>query len=245
MLIETKDCPFCGQGGNTPCFAVYTDGYKCFSCGKCKINDYSLTKASQQTIDKSLPNLPKVNKNPSSFTIDGQKWLLQYFITTDIAKHYNIWETERNSFIFPVLDGDNVIFYVERYYNEKKIFNRGQKQEMLIRCSQTANTVVIVEDFISAVRVHNAGFNVLCLFGTKIKYGRLKQMISDFNKIILWLDGDEAGQKSTGVLYSMIQSINKKRRVLESPKCVYSIQTDLDPKKYTKEEIMNEIHSIV
>lgn len=194
-------------------------------------------------MDKSLPQLPKVNKNPNTFTVRGQKWLLDYFITTDVAKNYHIWETERNSLIFPVFHHDKIVFYVERYYDKKRIFNRGKKKEMLIQADN--KTVVIVEDFLSAIRIHNAGYNVICLFGTKIKYKNLKKLVLPFNDIILWLDGDEAGQTSCGVLYSILQKIISVRRLVGCPKKIHKIRTDLDPKKYRKCEIEKYIKNVL
>lgn len=245
MLVETKECPFCGNGQKTPCFAVYTDGYHCFTCGKSKKTSHSVIQPHQKALNEGLPSLPKVNKNPTTFTVEGQKFLLQYFITQKMMQNYSIWETERKSFIFPVFDADNIVFYVERYYNEKKIFNRGKKIEMLVCNSRTADTLVIVEDFLSAIRVHDAGFSVLCLFGTKIKFDNLVQKTQDFDNIVIWLDGDDAGQSSARVLNSMLQTANKKRRLLERPKCVYKLCTQLDPKKYNKKQIGDYIHEII
>ncbi len=248
-------CPYCGQGANTACFAEYHDGYKCFSCGAFKKNNWGLFHGgrSRDCVQGNI-EIPKVNKNPSSFTLQAQKWLLDRYITTDMAKYYNIWETERNSFIFPIMGQfivypvvEKIGFYVERYYNEKKIFNKGERVQPVLGIRES-RTLVIVEDFISAIRIHDAGYNSMCLFGTKSKYSTLYPIITKYDNIVVYLDNDDAGQIKSNVLQLcqwVKNNYERKRSLVYSPINVYNLRTEKDPKWYSRNELQRDIDEII
>lgn len=59
-----------------------------------------------------------------------------------------------------------------------------------------ATKVVIVEDVVSAYKVHKAGFNVLALLGTSISDAEIVA-IKHYPSVRIWLDNDVAGMKAT------------------------------------------------
>ena len=56
--------------------------------------------------------------------------------------------------------------------------------------------VVLVEDVLSAIKIKNAGYSVMPLFGTAINTQH-KAICAQHDSVIVWLDDDVAGQKAT------------------------------------------------
>jgi hypothetical protein len=73
---------------------------------------------------------------------------------------------------------------------------------------QGAHTLVITEDILSGLRIGEASYNSLALMGTVIKQHDEETLIKNskaFQRIILWLDADEAGVKGTKALWSRLK----------------------------------------
>ena len=57
--------------------------------------------------------------------------------------------------------------------------------------------VIVVEGFFDAVKVHSAGYpSVVALMGSFLSKEQ-NDMLAEFSKVILLLDGDEAGREAT------------------------------------------------
>ncbi len=56
--------------------------------------------------------------------------------------------------------------------------------------------IVLVEDVLSAIKIKNAGYAVLPLFGTSINTQH-KAICARYDSVVVWLDDDVAGQKAT------------------------------------------------
>lgn len=241
MLIEMTSCPYCGNGHNTPCFAVYDDGYKCFSCGKFKKADRGFV---QKDANKSSnTRIPSTNLNLSTWSEESLLYLYNYHFNNTLIKRYGIGEKEPGVLIYPVFDKNKFICYIERTINPKRVKQIGGKQAVIID-KVPAKSVVIVEDWISAVRIGEV-CPTLCLFGTKCKSDSLKALVQDYEEIILWLDGDEAGQKAADQLQYMLTmyvSQYKNKRSFEDPyRKIRRIQTSKDPKCYEESDLIKHI----
>ena len=232
MLIETSHCPFCGNGHKTPCFARYSDGYKCYSCGAYKRSD-------RRFIPKDKPmhwNIELPELCPS-MGLSGLQYLYQYYVTDAVIRKYRIVQAFDGSLIFPVSINNEVVFYVRRWLHRKIVKNVGNIVRPIFG---EGETLVIVEDFISAIRVAETT-SCLCLFGTKCDYKTIHKIISQYNQIVIWLDGDKAGQTSASnlrlQLRKQIKHTRNTRRFDDKDIKITNLCTKKDPKCYSNEEI--------
>lgn len=236
MLIETTSCPFCGKGHNTPCFAKYDNGYKCFSCGRFKISGRDLLLVEQK---QTLIDLPRHRAVES---LEALEYLYQYHFTDKMIRKFNITETTNNTLLYSVFEGGECTFAVERNYRHKHSMNHGLRKTHIIG---EGDEIVVVEDYLSACRVSKHK-KVLCLFGTSINKPTLKHLITNHDKIILWLDGDGPGQTAASLIQSKIHTqlyytyINS---LIQRKPAIYNIATDKDPKCYTDTKIKEILES--
>ena len=85
---------------------------------------------------------------------------------------------------------------------------------------EKSNTIVLVEDLISAHKVAEAGYVAIPLFGTKVHNPVLYYLLNSIKPVVLWLDKDQEGNvKKTAI---RLQSI------INRP--VSLVVTDKDPK---------------
>ena len=241
MLIEMSHCPFCDSGHSSPCFARYTDGYKCFTCGAWKQADRGFIEV---PVIKNTMNMPEYESNPKRFRVATLQWLYQYYLTNETIKKYCVLEADDGSLMFPAIINGEIDFYVRRWLGTKRIRNVGNKPMHIMG---KGRTLVVVEDFISAIRIAEHT-STLCLFGTKCNKETINHMLTHYDRIILWLDGDKAGQDSAYQLQSYLRKAHywiKKRRTFEEFNLnMSSIKSELDPKCYSASYIRNIIKGV-
>lgn len=160
-------------------------------------------------------------------------WLRKYGITDREITHFGIaWNSTDESLVFPVRNASGqLVLTNERYFGsdpkQPKYRTYGHKndQHLILLHPINTDTVVVVEDFISAIKVGRQ-VSSLALFGATMPGNALKWAVERFKHIRVWLDMDKASQS-----------------VLEASKCSQyiedsrSIITDLDPKEYTNDQI--------
>lgn len=84
--------------------------------------------------------------------------------------------------------------------------------------SDSHNKIVVVEDVVSAYKVHKAGYNVLALLGTKASDKQL-ELLYNYKDVIIWLDPDHPGQMGATELFKRINGVSDVMNVLaEQPK---------------------------
>jgi len=240
MLVRMTSCPHCGSGINTPCYAEFTDGYKCFTCGIAKSYNKERRAFMKTPITKAAKDvpLPQYTSNPREFSLETLSWLYKYYIRDSEIRNAPIWYQD-NSLIFPVIQDNEVVFYVQRFFPDKRIKNVGYKH--VDKFENGNKTVVLVEDYISGVRVSEFA-DVWVLFGTSINSGDVSTLLDKYNYIKIWLDGDKPGM--TGA-YKMEDQLVRKMIYLKK-KFPYKydvswhvklIITEKDPKEYSPTEI--------
>lgn len=241
MAISTsKHCPSCGSDHKGKPFAVYEDGYHCFSCGKSKRSIRNFTTKALKCSEGV--ELPELTRNPSLFSLNTLKWLRSYHMTDDLIYKYCIAEAVDNSLIMPVIKDRSVVMYQRRWFGEvRRIMTYGNKQPFIASSVDGSKTIAIVEDFISAIRVGET-VDCYCMFGTAVPYDRLVEIIKTYDTIIIWADGDLPGQLAAHGLVKTIEKLIKvenRRRAFACNfnKIVINVLTDLDPKCYTNTEI--------
>ena len=235
-ITNSKDCPRCGGGHKSRPFCLYGNGWHCFSCGYSKSADRSYSVREQTS---KIPDWPEACSRLAEFSVVAQLWLAEYSITEELVQQYNIFYTQDNSLIFAVFDKEKVIFYQKRSMIERFITTYGQKIPYILNNLVTKEVLVIVEDYISAIRVNQAGYNVVCLWGTKVAYNDLHQWFKEYTNILVWLDNDHlkqtnSGQEAAKKIVTMGESILIKGYGFSGiHKCIYNVCTLQDPKLYS------------
>lgn len=72
----------------------------------------------------------------------------------------------------------------------------------------STDTLVLVEDILSAYKIRLAGGNALALLGTHLKPHH-HSLIAPYNKIVIMMDGDSAGRKAAVDIYKTLSITNK------------------------------------
>lgn len=163
---------------------------------------------------------------------DAKAWLVKYGITAAEIAHFHIcWNKRTDSLTFPVILNDKVVLTSERYFGEElhhpKYVVKGQKNKntLFITHEKVPQTLVFVEDFVSAIKV--ARFTGACpLLGSTLPANTLKWAVEKFSKLRVWLDYDKA-----------TQSLLEASKLSQYCGDVRSIITTMDPKEYTNNEL--------
>ena len=248
-LISIGICPHCDGGHKTGCYAEYADGYKCFSCGISKSFDSHrmaiMGKAALRPITMAKDMyVPKHTRNTREFSPQVLKWLYSYYVYDKLIKKHRIgyvgdtgeWG---DSLLLPVIDDGEIVFVTRRFFPNKRVLGIGTKQPYKIKNGN--KRVILVEDYISAIRLEEFA-DVYCLFGTYLNRGEVKPLLDEYDEVILWLDGDEAGRKGVKNITKQLNykiNENKRKFPLKYPKgwSIVNITSKEDPKYYSPTQV--------
>lgn len=249
MLLSMSSCVFCLNGKNTPCFATYDDGYKCFSCGKYKTSsDYAFKNSSVTTVKTGL-QLVDVTTNVKHMPLWACEYLYKHFVTQEMMNKYKIYYSKSlDNLIFTIYNEHNELVFYQTRSREKQITTHGVRTPQELFKKNSRNSCVIVEDFVSCIRLNNINNNTHCLFGTSLSNELCEYLITRFTEIIIYLDGDEAGRVGANKLLDRLEKavnkINNKKPFLMSEKRIITIiSTAKDPKCYSDAELHNILKS--
>lgn len=232
-----EPCPKCGSRDN---LGVWDDGHKwCFGCGF-----YLPSPTSLDNLKKKAAMLENNNKNGNVAAVDTSgftsvipptplAWLKKYGITHNEISYYGIlWNELKDRLVFPLRDDLGIIFTTERYFGPKpdypKYVTYGQKATNTIYFANknTPQSLVIVEDFVSAIKVARFA-NCLPIFGSTISANSLKWIMAWFKCIRIWLDMDKAAE-----------SLQQASRLSQFVANTRSIITEFDPKEYSNNSLI-------
>lgn len=243
-ISNSRDCPNCGSNHKSKPFCVYDNGWHCFSCGASKTIDtgFSIRDSRIKNIREDIPEFPEAYSEFSRFSVEAQLWLTQYDITETDVREYDIYYYPGdNSLIFAIFDQNMLVFYQKRNMRQRCITTYGNKQPKMF-LNNTSNILIIVEDYISAIKVHQSGYNSVCLFGTKVDYALLEQWFILYDNIIVWLDNDSqkevnSGQEAAKIITDRGNKILKHKYGFSECKNIVNVVADQDPKCYLNTEI--------
>jgi len=241
-LYNSADCPACGSDHKGKPYCTYENGVHCFSCRYTK--SYDRTFSISESRIQPIPDQPDAKSNPAEFSLENLVWLNKYFIMKeDITKHH-ILEAQNGALIFCTIQNNKIVHYQTRLNIPKRIIlSYGTKIPAHNRIG--SSTVVLVEDFISYIRLSEL-CDVVCLWGTKTSYNFLESLLT-YSKVLVWLDNDQAketnsGQENAKIICKMLQHVIQCKLSkfgfgdIEVPK-VTNIVTNCDPKCYSPSEI--------
>lgn len=249
MLLSMGSCPFCLNGQSTPCFATYDNGYFCFRCGvkkSCDKSHYAFRPAPLQAAAIKVPNVT------CDFSPNVLQWLYKYYIFEDLIKKYGIYyvpsdEVSEESLLFGIYEEQELVFWQRRFFPSKRFITGGDKNTPFLimseKCIHNADTIVLVEDFISAIRVGEHA-NVLCLWGVHVN-NVMSKLLANLNmNIVIWLDPDEAGKKAANELLIKLTknaeySAKYRAFSVRESRMISILETGKQPKDYSDFELSN------
>ncbi len=249
------DCNKCGEGTNTNAMMVSHslksyNGF-CFAC-----NNQPFEMKGTQTLQE-LSELKRINNEslrqpenerptlPEDFTtnipLEGRLWLYSNGITDRLLKKHNIGYSPRlRRVVMPIYDSEGTLIWfqcralldgqVPKYLQPSR-----DKTGLVFKSTPTftdkaTNTVVVVEDIMSAIRVGEV-CNAISLLGTKADTNQLNTL-SKYDEVLTWLDSDKAGKRGSAAIRQAVSILTDTR----------DIRTEHDPKAYSKQQIEAEIY---
>lgn len=242
QFLKHESCPSCNSRDN---LGVWADGHKwCFGCG------YYVppTGGTAARIKFKLAKEPEIEgkpiKMPSDCTLNFPKeaktWLDKYQIFhQDIVKHHIQWSDRAKGIVLPIMnrEGSPAFYQIRRFGIEPKYLTFGavalDKQPPIFGVEnqdiKDPSTVVVVEDYISAIRV---GYVAHCvpLFGSHLNLQTAAALSRKYKNLIIWLDADKYAEA--------IKFYNQYSYLFEG--CV-ALRTTMDPKQYAHYEIASNL----
>jgi hypothetical protein len=170
------------------------------------------------------------------------QWLLQYGIPWSYWKDKVGYSPSEERLVFLVESEGHLRFSIGRYVGPLEgrdaprkwyVWGNSHKHAHVLhpREEGTNNSLVLVEDLLSAEKLAYNGFISLPIFGTKVHPCHLYYLIHTNLDICLWLDKDQEFP-CRGQAMRLESIINRNIKV---------ITTDKDPKWLSKEELTNAI----
>ena len=156
-----------------------------------------------------------LNDNNLNKILIGKGFSEKDIIDMSLANKYDYGLSDmfRNRITFPITnDKGNIIAYSARIFNgedtskyinskESQIFKKGQTFYNYDKCRLEvlkSKSVIIVEGHMDAIRVYCSGIkNVIATMGTALTSDHIKLLKRLNCKVILMMDNDNAGEKST------------------------------------------------
>lgn len=224
-FVEHRSCPRCGSRDN---LGVWDDGHCwCFGCGyyvppEVTINDV-LPKEVVKLVGDQLPSdcSAAIPKEP-------MMWLKKYSLTNkEIAENNILWSQSQQMLIFPYFAEGRLLMWQGRYFPARnpKVFTAGYPEDHLILKGDQRNSVVIVEDAVSQIKVSRVEC-CCCLFGAHLSLHKSLALSRYFDNLFLWLDNDK--------IKEMMRFQTRYTHLFKNVKIIIS---DVDPKEHSEEEI--------
>lgn len=251
VWVRNEYCHKCGEiqdrSGNN--LGVFSDGHKwCWACGHWEpgtnvvsLADIRKFKQEQQEGESGKDGTTVVLPSDCTNNLPeiARKWLWKYDITVDETYRHKIqWSPSHHRLIFPVFDdvGD-VLMWQGRYFPDEsapiavkkpRYYTRGNPDSVdayFGHIESTRREVVVVEDFISAIKVSRI-CPALCLWGSQFSLSRMRRMAIGYETLFIWLDYDKAHHAARCSIKAQPYFT-----------CVSMICTPKDPKEHSTQDI--------
>ncbi len=225
----------------------------CHNCSKSGhfVEAFSRTRAASKRSYGSIResesisfSLPKDYEGDiGTFPASAKTWLYKYGIRNDQIKQYGIGYSEYHKRVVLPIWRDGEL----RKYQMRKIFeqdigpkyitfrkNHEVKEGFVATGKMLPETLVIVEDVLSAIRVAEQ-FNSLALMSDSISDYDLIWICQHFSKVLIWLDND-----NRQVQLSQIRIKNKLDNLVKSVKI---IREEKEPKHFSDIDIKRIVYA--
>lgn len=230
--VKHERCPQCaklGKDKHGDNLAIYDDNSDyCFSCGYS--THANSTKVPQERGSKQPIYLPlDVDNFIPQFCCE---WLQKYQLDElDYIQNKLFWSESLQRLIFPIFNTEGLLAWQGRYFGtnpkEAKWYSIGNMKIVYhILGQKQRDSLVLVEDIVSAIKIAKYGHQSMPLFGSHIGMERLLFLRKLIDKIIIWLDPDK--NKEALSTARLCDSLSISSRVILS---------DRDPKDHSFEAI--------
>lgn len=165
---------------------------------------------------------------------EAKIWILKYGLSMDAINAAGIcWSDKFSSILFPRFhDGNLVAFQARRFPYEggPKYVTYGDSQSLYdpIRGSTGGSTLVLVEDYLSGLKVSQIA-PAFVLNGTGLKDAQLSSLLKEYSKFVIMLDNDNWQVKSA--------QMKLHKRISTYAKACSVVELDKDPKEYSVAEL--------
>lgn len=229
--------------------------YYCYRCGVRGIRFIGMNPANakrylQKHIKNSIANdvveLPDdfwpLCQKPNSIPNKAYAWLYKYELDDSDLCEYNIGFSNKSQLVvIPIYNfiSSELIGYVGRNINHKynklpKYLNRYKQHYRVYyfieRALVAPRKLVIVEDIISAIKVHKAtGFACIALLNTSVGENTITGIMKDYQNY-LWLDDD-----------ARIKGLTQIMRLKQHGYLINQIHSSCDPKELSIHEITKKL----
>ena len=214
----------------------------CFRCGATEYESHGTVSASTlrawRQADTTVrgmrrrPPLADMGEWPTSVLV----WLGSAGVSMDTAQSYHIgYAPSIDRVILPISASGHTKGFLARSLTRSPkyvaSFDVGLGYSSYTT-NGSADLLVVVEDIMSAIRVHEAGFNVVAVLGTAFNQAVLNKVLPGVDTVVSWLDPDDAGRKAHTRLRKAL-SLHDVR--------LCRVQSVRDPKLHTRLEIQSYI----
>ena len=240
-------CPACNKK-DANIYNQGTKGYNiyCHRCGPVgyspagvlTVQEIAALKEAQRAAEQVRKSTTLVLPNDATYDLTqwshtARCWLFKAGIH-DVEAAQMAYSPKLQRVLLPVLDDNVLVYYQLRGFNTAyaKYVNPAIDASNIIykRTHPTDKSVIVVcEDILSAYRVGGV-VSACSILGTKASTFQL-QYLSTFDKVIVWLDPDQAGITGTHKLTQALQLVTD----------VSTIVSTKDPKFYSNQEILEYV----
>lgn len=174
---------------------------------------------------------------------EADAWRIKSALTRDTCDLYSIgYVPEYNAIYIPFFDNDSKIVGHQlrplherggaKYINFVKDSDKELGGIVQHGINTTKDTIVIVEDLVSAIHINVAGYPAFVNYGTHVKPSVLYN-IPEYKRVVVWLDNDNlVVMKHAGDMYNILTMYGKNASMVVGVS---------DPKHYTHDRIEEEI----
>ena len=218
-------CPRCNSRDN---LGEFDNGWFCFGCGYRKPKR-DLSRFKTFSYDKVMDGIQLSKNLPKN----ALKWLLGYNLTQNEMAQFHF--AEKRTIKNEIKDCNLLVLYHDNNYWVARNLDNGSASKYLSSGNKPfitygqGNTIVFVEDIISAIKVGRQ-FTAVPMLGATIPADWWTKA-KNYDKIVIWGDRDKARN-------NVIASRKAREIVGKQVDCII---TDKDPKDYSDNDIYNYI----
>lgn len=211
-----------GEDTKNRLYVKNVDGAYLWHCHNCGDSGYyrpretvARIKASSASIAMhkgSFKTPPAIVYTPSEFPIEAQLWLEEYGFTEPMIWKYQIGVCPEG-IALPIYNSGWATptkgIQIRRYNKKPKYVTYTEQTFSYLKSPfPPISPLVIVEDLLSSYKLFEAGYDTLCLLGTKIDDKGLT-ILKNYDRVVVWLDDDEAGHAASLKIFKEISPLVK------------------------------------